>query len=50
VGCGPDTAAQGAVGAPSLEVLKARMDGALRSLMEGVVTLPTAGGWELDHL
>jgi len=32
------------VGAPSLEVLKARLDGALGSLSWWVVTLPMAGG------
>jgi len=35
-----------AVGAPSLEVLKARLDGALGSLICRVAALPTAGGWK----
>ena len=34
-----------AVGAPSLEVLKARLDGALGSLSCWVAALPTAQGW-----
>ena len=34
-----------AVGAPSLEVLKARLDGALGNLVWGEVSLPMAGGW-----
>jgi len=38
-------ASQRAVGAPSLEVLKARLDGALGSLSWWVAALPTAWGW-----
>ena len=34
-----------AVGAPFLEVFKARMDGALGSLSWWVAALPMAGGW-----
>ena len=34
-----------AVDAPSLEVLKARLDGALDSLIGRVATLPMAEGW-----
>jgi len=34
-----------AVGAPSLQMLKARLDGALGSLSWWEVSLPTAGGW-----
>jgi len=34
-----------AVGAPSLEVFKARLDGALDSLSWWVAALPMAGGW-----
>jgi len=34
-----------AVGAPSLEALKARMDGTLGSLSWWVAALPKAGGW-----
>jgi len=37
---GPGTAAQRAVGAPSLEVLKARLDGALSSLSWWGATSP----------
>jgi len=41
-----------AVDAPSLEVFKSRLDGALGSLVEcqiwRLVPLPVAGGWELD--
>ena len=33
------------VGAPSLEVFKARLDGALGSLIQWVATLPMAEGW-----
>jgi len=33
------------VDAPFLEVLKVRLDGALRSLIGWVAALPTAGGW-----
>lgn len=35
-----------AVDAPSLEVLKARLDGALGSLVWWDVSLPMAGGWD----
>ena len=35
----------GAVDAPSLEALKARLDGALSNLIWREVTLPTAGHW-----
>ena len=34
-----------AVDAPSLEVFKARLDGALGSLVWWEVSLPMAGGW-----
>ena len=34
-----------AVGAPSLEVFKARLDGALGNLVWWEVSLPRAGGW-----
>jgi len=34
-----------AVGMSSLEVLKTRLEGMLGSLIEWVVTLPTAGSW-----
>ena len=34
-----------AVAAPSLEVFKARLDGALGSLLWWEVSLPMAGGW-----
>ena len=34
-----------AVGAPSLEALRARLDGALGSLSCWVAALPMAGGW-----
>ena len=34
-----------AVGAPSLEVFKARLDGALGNLVWWEVSLPMAGGW-----
>ena len=37
----------GEVNAPSLEVLKARLDGALGTESWWVVTLPMAGGLEL---
>ncbi|KAK4831685.1 hypothetical protein QYF61_018682 [Mycteria americana] len=33
------------VDAPSLEVFKGRLDGALSNLMEWKVSLPIAGGW-----
>jgi len=36
---------RGAVGAPSLEVLKAKLDGAPGSLSCWVAALPTAQGW-----
>ena len=36
--------------APSLEALKARLDGALRSLIQWLATLPMVGGLELDDL
>ena len=38
------------VDAPSLEVLKARLDGALSNLVWWKVSLPMAGGLELDDL
>jgi len=40
----------GAVGAPSLEVFKARLDGALGSLTWWVADLPMAVGLELGGL
>jgi len=39
-----------AVGTPSLEVFKARLDGALSNLVYREVSLPIAGGLELDDL
>jgi len=39
-----------AVGAPSLAVFKPRLDGALSSLGWWEVSLPMAGGLELDGL
>ena len=39
-----------AVAAPSLEVSKARLDGALSNLVQWKVSLPVAGGLELDGL
>jgi len=39
-----------AVSAPSLEVFKARLDGALSNLVWWKVSLPMAGGFELDDL
>jgi len=33
-----------AVDAPSLEIFKARLDGAVSNLLWGEVSLPTAGG------
>jgi len=39
-----------AVGAPSLEVFKARLDGASSNLVWWKVCLPMAGGLELDDL
>ena len=33
------------VGAPSLETFKARLDGALGSLIQWVAALPMASGW-----
>ena len=38
------------VDAPSLEVFKARLDEALSNLIEWKVSLPMAGGLELDDL
>ena len=35
-----------AVAAPSLAVLKARLDGAVSSLVWWEVSLPMAGGWD----
>ena len=49
--CCSGTAAQGVVGSPSLEVFKARLDGALGSpgwyYMWRLVALPAVGGLEL---
>jgi len=42
----PDEKPREAVGAPSLEVLKARLDGALGCLIWKVVILPMAPGWD----
>jgi len=39
-----------AVAAPSLEVFNARLDGALSRLVWWKVSLPMAGGLELDAL
>jgi len=39
-----------AVDAPSLAMFKARLDGALSNLVWWKVSLPTAGGLELDDL
>ena len=39
-----------AVDAPSLEVFKARLDGALGNLVWWEVSLPVAGGLELGEL
>ena len=39
-----------AVAAPSLEVFKARLDGALSNLVLWKVSLPMAGGLELGDL
>ena len=39
-----------AVDAPSLEVFKARLDGTLGNLVWWRVSLPMAGGLELDDL
>ena len=39
-----------AADAPSLEVIKARLDEALSNLIEWKVSLPMAGGLELDDL
>ena len=36
------------VDVPSLEVIKARLDAILGSLIFWVTTVPMAGGWELD--
>jgi len=33
------------VDAPTLEMIKARLDGALSNLVQREVSLPTAGGW-----
>ena len=41
---------RGAVDASSLEVFKARLDGALGSLNWWTATLPMAGALELDDL
>ena len=41
---GPGTAAQTAVGAPSLDVFKARLDGAMGSLIWCGATSPQLGG------
>jgi len=38
------------VDAPTLEAFKARLDGALSSLVERAVSLPIAGGLERQHL
>ena len=38
------------VDAPSLEVFKARLDEALSNLVQWKVSLPVAGGLELDDL
>jgi len=38
------------VDAPSLEAFKARLDGALSNLVKWEVSLPIAGGLELDDL
>ena len=38
------------VDAAFLEVFKARLDGALRSLIQWLATLPMVGGLELDDL
>ena len=38
---------RGIVDAPSMEVFKARLDGALGSLIGWVAALPTAEGWSL---
>lgn len=34
-----------AMAAPSLEVFQTRLDMALNNLVQGKVSLPTAGGW-----
>jgi len=39
-----------AVGAPSLAVFKARLDGALSTLVWGKVSLPMTGGWNWNDL
>jgi len=36
--------------APSLKVFKARLDGTLSNLIQWTVSLPMAGGLELDDL
>ena len=33
------------VGAPSLETFKARLEGALGSMIQWMAALPTVGGW-----
>ena len=38
------------VNTPSLEAFQARLDGALSNLIKRQVTLPIAGGLELDYL
>jgi len=38
------------VNVPSLEAFQARLDGALSNLIKRQVTLPIAGGLELDYL
>ena len=38
------------VGAPSLEALKARLDGAVSNLVKSKMSLPIAEGLELDDL
>jgi len=39
-----------AVDAPSLEVFKARLDGALSNLVQWKMSLPVAGGLEVNDL
>ena len=46
---GAGTAAQRAVGAPSLEVLRAGLDGALSSLTSSGGHPAHGRGWELDR-
>lgn len=38
------------VNAPSLEAFKTRLEGALRNLLKREISLPIAGGLELDDL